>query len=467
MNKILFYLVLFLLASCGEGKNECPTVYFAGEIVNPTSSHVVLYKDDMVIDSAKLDENSRFSFLLDSVDEGLYHFYHEPEVQYIFLERGDSLQIRLNTIDFDESLIFSGTGEEINNFLLEIFLSNELEEESIASYYWLDPLEFSEKLDSLRNQKITLLESLMEEVTLTEAQVDMARASIDFSYYIYKEKYPFYHKKRTGEMGMDEFPCDFYAYRKSLDFDNRNLTYFRPYYNFMKYHFGNMSYMSCAENCGIDLHSIKNHLHFTKHTMALIDSMVTQKELRDNLFRNVAMDYLLKVNDTEENNKAFIDHFHELSGNNKHIDEITDLYAGIRSMQPDRELPDVKVLDSAGNHISIRDIAKDKDVVFYFWWGTQKGHFRNMTKQVAKLSIKHPDKTFVGINLDTDPLRWISILETSNLDKSKQFRSDNTSELRRALIVDHLNKGVITKDGRIANAFANMYTTFQQKDSPQ
>lgn len=463
MNKISFYLFLFLLTSCGEEKKSSSSVYFAGEIVNPTSEYVVLYRDDDVIDSAKLDTNNRFAFALDSIDEGLHHFNHDPESQYVFFEKGDSIQVRLNTIDFDESLVFSGIGEEINNFMIEMFLIHEDEEPLIYTFYKLHPEAFGKRIDSLRELKMELLADLSEHKQLSEKTVEIAKASIDYGCYIYKEKYPFYHKKRTKEKSMHDFPKDFYSYRKKLSFNDQNLVYYRPYYNFMRYHFGNLSYMTCAKACGIVNHTIKNHLHFTRHTLALIDSLVTQKDLRDNLFRNVAMDYLLKVNDTKENNKIFIDEFHKLSGSNRHIDEIDGLYEGINRMQPNRELPNVMVYDAEGNKVSIKEIAKKGNVVFYFWWGTQKGHFRNITKKVDELSAQNPKYTFIGINLDTDALRWLSMIEANKLDRTKQFRSDNTQEIRKSLIVDHLNKGIITKDGLITDAFANiMYTSLQK-----
>src|SRR5690606_1770533 len=93
----------------------------------------------------------------------LYHFDHHPELQYVYLERGDSLMIRLNTEDFDESLIFSGKGEEINNFLIEMFLSAEEELPIIYGYSGLDPDQFDHKLDSLENIKTGLLNELLKD----------------------------------------------------------------------------------------------------------------------------------------------------------------------------------------------------------------------------------------------------------------------------------------------------------------
>ena len=117
MTRLLLSLSLISVLACSEKSGECPSIVLNGEIVNPTSDFVVLYRDDMVIDSAKLDEDHHFSFNLQGIEEGLYHFDHSPELQYVYLQEGDSIVIRLNTLEFDESLVFSGKGAAINNFL--------------------------------------------------------------------------------------------------------------------------------------------------------------------------------------------------------------------------------------------------------------------------------------------------------------------------------------------------------------
>ena len=86
MKRILLYLILVFLASCSTKQESNEAVYFAGEVVNPTSDYIVLYREDVVVDSAKLNEDNRFSFSLKNIEEGLHHFKHEPELQYIYLE---------------------------------------------------------------------------------------------------------------------------------------------------------------------------------------------------------------------------------------------------------------------------------------------------------------------------------------------------------------------------------------------
>ena len=79
MNKQLLYILVGLIAvSCLNNKGNEKHVIFAGEIVNPTSDQVILFKGENPIDSVKLDSDNRFIFRLDSVSEGLHHFYHNP-----------------------------------------------------------------------------------------------------------------------------------------------------------------------------------------------------------------------------------------------------------------------------------------------------------------------------------------------------------------------------------------------------
>lgn len=460
MVRILLSLVILSFIACNDSPEpRFSGVYFAGEIVNPTADDIVLYKGDKVVDSVRLDAQNRFVINLDEVEEGLHHFYHHPELQYIFIEKGDSLQIRLNTVDFDESLVFSGKGEEINNFLISMFLMKEQEEDDIYGYYRLEPEVFKDRIDSIRQYKVKLLKELDAEGQLSEQAIHIAKATILYNSYIYTEAYPFYHRRYRGEASLHDLPEDFYEYRKSVDYSDSSLTYLRPYYNFMKYHLGNLSFMNCKSGCDPANMKGSDQLHFNQHKLALIDSLIKQKDLRDNLFRNVAVDYLLK-HDTESNCDRFIDLFHKRSGNNRHIAEINTLYEGIKNIRPNRELPEVVLHDFNGEKHSIKDVAAQREVVFYFWSGAERGHFNNISKRIEELKERYPQYTFIGINLRTEHGRWKSILEANNMSVDEQFRADDFEQVARTLIVYDPNKGIIAKNGLIVDAFANVYNSF-------
>lgn len=71
---VRFLLGLTLVASivsCSDAPENGSTVFFGGEIVNPTSNYVVLYHNDSYVDSVQLDDKNHFLFQLDSIEEGL------------------------------------------------------------------------------------------------------------------------------------------------------------------------------------------------------------------------------------------------------------------------------------------------------------------------------------------------------------------------------------------------------------
>jgi hypothetical protein len=356
-------------------------------------------------------------------------------------------------------LVFSGKGEEINNFLLEMFLVREEEEFLVNSIYQLEPEVFQQKIDSLRNNKLSLLEQTKAEFEITPKAYDLAKAFISYSSNISMEAYPFYHRRRSGESNMHELPESFYAYRKNVNYNDKDLTYLRPYYNFMKFHLGNLAYTMCKADCGDGIDRASRQLHFNEHKLKLIDSLITQKELRDNLFRNVAIDYLLK-HDTEQNNMRFIEDFKKLSHNNIHNTEIFTLYEGIISMQPSKALPDFTLYSYNDEKVKLVDIDNNTPVVFYFWSGTEPGHFRNILKRITELKLEHPDYHFVGINLRTDKAKWKGMVDSNNLDRSEQFWTSNYEQAVQTLIVYNPNKTIIARNGVIVDAFANIYRSF-------
>lgn len=456
------YLILLLVAlvvGCGAVDKTPSTVYLAGEIVNPTSPYVVLFKDEKVIDSAKLDESNRFKIQFNALEEGLYHFLHEPEYNYIYLQKGDSLNLRLNTIAFDESLVFSGRGAELNNFLLDLFLQKEDEDRRMNKLYDLSPEVFNVEINNLREQKIKLLESLEEDIKLTPRAIEIVKATIDYNVYIFKEKYPFYHRKSKGEPTLHNLPKDFYDYRKTLNLNNKDMNYFSPYYNFMKYHLGNLAYTNCEKNCD-NQEEYQRALHFNEHKIKIIDSLRIDKRLKDNLYRNIALQYLLNSQDKTQNLNVFFKFFKQYSKENIHAEEIDKVYQNVMGLQPSLELPNIQLQSFQGVTTNLQDITKGANVVLYFWSPHYENLFFKIQQRVKYLEKKYPEYTFIGISANNNAYQWKSLINESILNKQLQFQAENVDQLQSQLVIDHPFKSIILKNGRIENAFANLLTSF-------
>lgn len=447
-----------LLSSCQVSNQGSNAVYLSGEIVNPNDEFVVLYSGDQVVDSARLDVHNRFTFVLPELSEGLYHFYHYPEQQYVFLERGDSLRIRLNTQDFDESLSFSGKGSSVNNFLISMFLAYEREAEEVKGLYGLSPTDFSSRLDHMRNDKLEEMLSLSQSDGWSPEAIRMARAAIDFDNFIHREKYPFYHRRSEREETFHELPESFYSYRKDLNINNRELSYFRPYYEFMKYHIGNISYMNCMENCAESHQRESASLHLGKHKMQLIDSLVVEHNLRNNLLRNVAIDYMLQNPRFTSREETFLNEFNALSSNPSHKQEISLLYNGIKNLQTNNPFPeDIRVVDQHGDEVVLRQETYTQPAVIYFWTGNQQGHLKGVIQRIEQLKETNSEYRYIGVALRTELSQWKKSISDYGLEPSEQFLGTDFENLRNKLVIESLNKCLIVKEGKIVEAFANIH----------
>lgn len=455
MRYLVYFSIALLVASCQE-KKKPSTAYFGGEIVNPNDRYVILYKNDEVVDSAKLDERNRFLIKLDKVSEGLYHFEHQPEYQYVFIEGGDSIMMRLNTLDFDESLVFSGKGAEKNNFIIDMFLVSEDEETLAYTYYDLQPAEFRHKMDSLLVMKEEQYKHLLEGNTLSENAKNIAQAAIKYPHYVRMELYPYMHKKRGNLKKFPVLPEDFYDYREQLYTNDPRLSYFRPYFTYMVMKINNLSYTACTQNCEDAVEDPQKTLHYHLHNLKLIDSLVKEPVLRSGLIRNTGRTYLLEDRDIN-NNQLFMEQFATYSIFEKCASEVIKLYKSIQQLQPGMPLPRVSLVTTDSTFVDSEKIFNTQPTVFYFWSVNQKNHLRNLKQRVEELQKKYPSYRFIGINMNDSHQKWIQVLQEERLNPQTQFRAAYYKKVSNQWVINSLNKVLIVgAKGNIIDAFGNI-----------
>ena len=222
-------------------------------------------------------------------------------------------------------------------------------------------------------------------------------------------------------------------------------------------HFNNLSYVDCLSDCSKKNSKIEQTLHYHMHKLHLIDSLAKEQNLRDNLFRNAAYDYLLDDHNPE-NNQKFIAEFNNLSKNNKHGEEINELYDGIQDLQSGKSMPKIELVKLDGSMTSLDSIYQNKKTVYYFWSMNQKNHMRNINKRVAELRVLYPQYNFVGINVNEDHNKWVNNLTAHKLNPKIQYRCANFQEMSKKFVLNSLNKMIIAnEDGTIINGFANAY----------
>ena len=168
----LLVLSACCLSSCTKQQKKANGTFFGGEIVNPNinASAVVLVKNDVAIDTITLDARNRFMYEFKDFNPGLYNFFLlNGEAQMVFIEEGDSIMLRVNTIDFDESLSFTGIGAEKNNFLIDLFLKKEEEDGQMKYLYQKTPQAFEKSLDSFYRVRKKMYESFTQKNEVSTA----------------------------------------------------------------------------------------------------------------------------------------------------------------------------------------------------------------------------------------------------------------------------------------------------------
>ena len=464
-----YFYVTIIIALTYSCSHSPTSAYSGGEIVNPTTDRVYLYRNNTVVDSALLNESNRFSFHIENLQEGLYHFDHN-EYQYIILEKGDSLMVRLNTLDFDESLVFTGKGAIKNNFLMDMFLIYEDEEKAVNTYSELDAEDFMAKIDSLRAMKQELLEDINQQESLSPLTKHIAQSAINYRYFTDMEEYPFIHRRRTGKQHIEELSDQFYTFRENIYYNDSLLTYYSPYFNYLITHFTNLALGFCEKDCDKRTPSYRRSTHYSLHKLELIDSLVTEnKTIRDNLTRNAAFSYLLARHSPQEN-AEFMKAFKRYSKDNQHQEEIDSFYKNVQQMQQGLAIPTMHLITNTGEKLTITSENYNRNTVYYFWNYHQRNHLSNILTRINRLKEKYPDVNYIGINVNDDQAQWLQNVASikNEGDAKNQYRTDNVEELLSNFVIKNLNKIIVVdQEGKIAEGFANIYYTGHLEKSLQ
>ncbi|MCV6629264.1 MAG: hypothetical protein OIF50_05330 [Flavobacteriaceae bacterium] len=456
MHKILRFFILSVLFTSCVSKENNTTTYFGGAIINPTSNSIRLYKDEKLIDSVRLGQDNTFLFQLQDIQDGIYHFNHDPQYQYVYLKSGDSLMARLNTIEFDESLVFSGDSDILNNYLLQMFLQTEKENHLIKSWYPQPAEVFLKRVDSLTQIKYAFLQELLQENQFTTREKQLMDIATNYHTYYHKEYYPYMHQKKTNAKDFPKLPAHFYNHRKHIGFHWEEMAYFKPYYDYMGSFFFNKTLTGCIIPCGFNYHSHQDQLHYHLHKLKIIDSLAHNKTVANLFTHKTTKEYFFKGN-TPKNNEIFFKNFKAFNDDESHRKEILEIYHNLQSLQSGKPIPNLKVLDSLQESKQLFSLSKNSPTVYYFWSTRYSAHTKRAVRIIRSLKTKYPNYQFIGICLNSPFMDWKIHVSTALFRNTKQYFCEDFDLFINKLMISHKNKIIITdKDGNIVDAFSNL-----------
>lgn len=450
---IILAIILFFSNSCNI-KNSRDNFFLGGEIINPSSNYVNFYYNNIKIDSIELNSENKFFKNLENIQPGIYRIEHIPENQYIIIENGDSLWIRVNVEDFKESLSFSGRGSSKNNFLVDMSNLNDYENDFLSQIYNQESSDYKIVIDSLMDEKEDIWELFNKSVNQRNLGRNITKASIKYNYYNKLERYALLRGREWSKEEREEF----FSYRDEVNLNDSELSLFEPYVTYLMNFFNEKTLDS-----GEVYSYAKNNTDFNIKKLLIIDSQINDPYLKNNLARATAIEEILNFKNNDLHDE-FIDYYTYVNTSNRYLDEITKLYNDIEKMKKGNVLPEVNILDFNGNITSSGEEFIGSKTFIYFWSQTQMNHYRRTIRRVEELKQLYPQYRFVGICIQPYTDMVSQAQNILNLDLYNQFSFKDFESSSKDWVLTFLNKTIVTDEKvKIIDGFSNLFTNDIEK----
>ena len=455
----LSIIALTTLSSCKKVfQPDNYVAYFGGEIINPQDNFVLFMKNETIIDTIYLDENNRFLHKFDSLAPGLYTFKHTPEFQYIYFDKNDSLMIRLNSLDFDNTLSFCGKGDEKNNFLIDLYLKNENDKSNLYEILDKDLITYTNSIDSSYQNRKAFYLKRKSEVNWSKSFDAIAAAGVDLHYFYKKELYPYAHEYKTGENICPKLPQDYYSYRKQLNFNNPELGSFSPFIKYVSALLNNVTYEK--GKCKLETKSLEKNIK----KLNIADTLIKDKNVKNIVLNNIAYMYLLEEQNMY-NNKKFIDRYVELSTDEEKHKEVLAIYDAVQNLKVGNQLPKVSIIDNTSKNIDIKEVVNNKETVIFFWTTHAESHIKSVHEKVLALKKKYPAVNFVAVNINDTKENWLETFKKYNFGDVVELKATDFEQIKKDWVITKIQRTIILNpDGTIKNAFVNLFDAHFEKN---
>ena len=443
-----------------KGSNTTDHAYIGGEIINPKNKNIILYNTKgKIVDSITLDNNNRFIHKIDNLQPGLYSITHGGEYQMLLLEPNDSIMIRLNTYDFDESLVFTGHGAKKNNYLIKTYLSNEKEAKQLVKYSKMEPEAFNDFVEERRQRQLNEFHEFLTQNEESEFFKSIIEANINYNTYADKEIYPFAYFGNNKLIHIKDLPEQFFEHRKNIDYNASHLSQFFAYNRFLFSNIDNLAIHDYYENNAYHSKFNRHALDYNKSKLDLIDSLITDSTIKNNLLKYKARDYI-SHNHTEDDANELLNYYLTKTTNEEDKLYMKDLVSSLKLLRRGNPLPNIAIVNYNDTEHYIQSIIT-KPTIIFFWSSNSKSQYRNSHYMVEKLKSNFKQMDFISINVnDNDDKFWKNIINNYKFPTSNEYKFKNSKQARKTLAVNYLNKAIIVNEhGIILHPNANIFSS--------
>jgi|GEM_PF-5096057 len=438
-----FFLIVGTALPAQTGK-----VLFTGKIDNPSKDLIILKKyNDFVyysltqIAEIKVGEDGAFTAELSLEFPTPVLMFYGPSQISLFLKPGDSLILKGNTKYFEEGLNFKGKGSEINNYLVQKYLKDpDLKRKLNQASFDLDPENFINFCDSVKNEKLKYLNDFLSDTEVSEnsAFLQYEKEEIDDLFLLKKMQYPEYHRFTNNLENFEVKP---------------------EYYNFLSRNF-----LLQRDSC--------RNFYCPEIAEAIILYRIQQAAEKDQAYvfypvDSLKADRINALDDTPFSQLLMMRLIRSviLTGN---IDLAQKLVAGINWNPEDKILKDRLEKDiqrmsgiQKGKSAPLFTLEDLNNVpvslsryrgkpVYLLFWSTYNSESQRELLKAERVFATMPEVVWITISLDRDFNKWKSIMDSRSQKGIHLFGGTEFESLSEDYFLTGLPRGVtIDTKGRI------------------
>lgn len=446
---ILIFLSTILFFSCKNEKNVKNYAVFNGTISGSDDKMVYFRSesmDEQYNDSASIDDNGFFSIKLDLKAPKYYSFKIGDQYSILYLSPGDSVSAKVIADNFDETLNYSGTGSECNNYLADLLLI-ESKFPSPYDFLSLKPEDFIKKTDSL--EKI-LMENLNKTFTNESEFKKLEKNRIICKKANLRLIYPQYYSYYNNNQSLSNIPESFYEFEKQLDINDSTL-YTEP--EMAKYVKSFISSKSEEFFTQTDT-NLDESVRYAIAALDVVEKKLTNTSLKE-YFSNIFIKEHVKYNGIKDI-EPLMSKFSSICKNELYIKSINEDIQKWEALKAGNVAPNFSFPDIKGKLISLSDF-KGKYVyidVWATWCGPCKAeapHFEELKK-----IFKGKNIVFISVSVDDTKEPWEKMVTEKQLSDIQIFASGWSSSITKDYLINSIPRFLlIDRDGKILDSNAD------------
>jgi hypothetical protein len=164
----------------------------------------------------------------------------------------------------------------------------------------------------------------------------------------------------------------------------------------------------------------------------------------------MAFEFLLKEDNLTEID-SFLNEFTKVSLDKNINLQIKQLYIDITSLQKEKKIPEIELINNINNKVLSSDLASDKPIVYVFWSYDQNSHQISLFNRIFEFLKHNNNYNFYCVNINSDKKKWKETLKYIENNKNiKHFKTANFEVMSKKMVLNNLNKMIVTSNiGRI------------------